>query len=83
MGSMSIGHKGMLLGAKVLASTAVDLLTDAEQLKKVKAEFAELSERIPYQAYVPEEIGPELDLFEDEMSKWRPLMEPHYKEPKI
>ncbi|MDR9770675.1 amidohydrolase [Acetomicrobium sp.] len=83
VGSMSIGHKGMLLGAKVLASTAVDLLTDAEQLKKVKAEFAELSERIPYQAYVPEEIGPELDLFEDEMSKWRPLMEPHYKEPKI
>ncbi len=83
VGSTSIGHKGMLIGAKVLTSTAVDLIADPEQLKKVKDEFGELSERIPYQPYVPKEVGPELDMFEGEMAKWRPLMEPHYVEPKL
>ena len=31
----------MLFAAKVLAATAVDLLTDAELLEKAKAEFSE------------------------------------------
>ena len=73
----------MLIGVKVLTSTAVDLIADPEQLKKVKDEFGELSERIPYQPYVSKEVGPELDMFDGEMAKWRPLMEPHYVEPKL
>lgn len=40
-GGMSIGHKGMMLAARVLAETARDLYTDAELVARVKAEFEE------------------------------------------
>ena len=40
-GRSGLAHKGMICAAKVLASTAVDLLTDTELLAEAKAEFAE------------------------------------------
>jgi len=40
-GGMSIGHKGMMLAARVLAETARDLYTDAELVARAKAEFEE------------------------------------------
>ena len=36
---MSIGEKGMLYGAKVLAATAVKLAEDPELVKKAQEEF--------------------------------------------
>ena len=38
-GGMSIGHKGMMLAAKVLATTGVDLLRDPERLAAARSEF--------------------------------------------
>ena len=38
-GGMSIGHKGMMLAAKVLAATAVDLLQDPERLREAREEL--------------------------------------------
>ena len=43
-GKSSMAHKGMLTAAKVLAATAVDLLTTPELLAAAKAEFAEKAE---------------------------------------
>ena len=40
-GGMSIGHKGMMLAAKVLAETARSLYTDADLIARARAEFAE------------------------------------------
>ena len=40
-GGMSIGHKGMILAAKVLAETARSLYTDAELVARARAEFME------------------------------------------
>ena len=40
-GGMSIGEKGMIVAAKTLAVTAVDLLTDDDLLSAAKAEYAE------------------------------------------
>ena len=40
-GGSSIGHKALLLAAKVLACTAVDLLENPELLKKAKDEWKE------------------------------------------
>ncbi len=40
-GGTSIGEKGMVVAAKTLAMTAVDLLTDAELLEAAKAEYRE------------------------------------------
>ena len=38
-GKTAIGHKGLLLAAKVLAGTAFDLMTDPDHLKEARAEF--------------------------------------------
>ena len=43
-GKSAFAHKGMLLAGKVLAATAIDLLTDGELLNQAKAEFSERSE---------------------------------------
>ena len=43
-GKSGLAHKGMLLAGKVLAATAIDLLTDEKLLAAAKAEFAERSE---------------------------------------
>ena len=42
-GKSSLAHKGMLLAAKVLAATAVDLVSDPELLQQAKEEFLERS----------------------------------------
>ena len=43
-GKSSIAHKGMLTAAKVLAATAIDLMTQPELLQEAKKEFLEKSE---------------------------------------
>jgi len=40
-GGMSIGHKGMLLAAQVLALTATDLFLDSDLITRAKAELKE------------------------------------------
>ncbi len=42
-GKSALAHKGMLLAAKVLAATALDLLTDGGLLESARAEFEERS----------------------------------------
>jgi len=43
-GKSGLAHKGMLFAAKVLAATALDLLTDAKLMRDAKEEFAERTE---------------------------------------
>ena len=43
-GKSGLAHKGMLFAAKILAATAIDLLTDEALLEKAKSEFAERAE---------------------------------------
>lgn len=43
-----IGYKGMLVAAKVLAATSLDLLTDAKAVQTAKDEFAERTKGTPY-----------------------------------
>ena len=50
---MSIGHKGLLLAAKTLAATAVDLYEDPAALQAVRAEFEKKKGSTVFQAYVP------------------------------
>ena len=40
-GGTSIGHKGMVVAAKTLAATALDLFTNEELINKAKIEFDE------------------------------------------
>lgn len=53
-GGMSIGHKGMVLAAKSLAMTMVDLFENEQLRKDVRAEFEQRRGGHVYKAYIPE-----------------------------
>jgi aminobenzoyl-glutamate utilization protein B len=50
----SIGHKGMLLAAKALAATAIDLMADPEILPAMRAELEQRREGKTWKPWVPE-----------------------------
>ena len=50
----SIGHKGLVYAAKVLAATTVDLFEDAKLLQAVQAEFREKTKGVVYKPFIPE-----------------------------
>jgi aminobenzoyl-glutamate utilization protein B len=53
-GGTSIGHKGMLLAARTLAATMVDLYEQPATLEAVQAEFKAKRGDTRYQPYVPD-----------------------------
>jgi aminobenzoyl-glutamate utilization protein B len=53
-GGMSIGHKGLVLAAKTLATTAVDLLADSAAREAVQAEFRASTKDFVYRPYAPD-----------------------------
>jgi len=73
--------KGMNAGAKAIAASAIDLLTRPEELKKLRDEFEIYSKSHPYKSFLPDGAIPPLDLNEERMNKYRPLMEKNYTNP--
>jgi aminobenzoyl-glutamate utilization protein B len=57
-GGMSIGHKGMLLAAKVLADSAATLMSDATTLARARAEFSERTKDFQYWALLGDRAPP-------------------------
>jgi aminobenzoyl-glutamate utilization protein B len=53
-GGTSIGHKGMVLAAKTLAATMVDLLDDPAALAAVRAEFEAKTKGFAYRPFIPD-----------------------------
>jgi aminobenzoyl-glutamate utilization protein B len=53
-GGMSIGHKGLIVAAKTLAATMVDLYQDPKALRDVRAEFERRRGDVVFKAYLPE-----------------------------
>ncbi len=51
-GGMSIGHKGMMLAAKTLAASAVDLFEDAAARQRIAAEFVKKKGAVAYRGYI-------------------------------
>ncbi|MDP4223089.1 MAG: amidohydrolase [Bacteroidota bacterium] len=58
----SAAWKGLNAGAKVIACTALDLLTKSKVLEAIKAEFAEYSKDHPFRSFLPGGTKPPLDL---------------------
>lgn len=52
-GGMSIGHKGLIVAAKVLAATMVDLYEKPAALREVRAEFEKKRGDVVFAAYLP------------------------------
>ena len=77
----SIAHKGLTAGAKVLAFSAFDLLTDPKVLIEIRKEFAELTVKRPYKTFLPDGAQPPLGFYTDLMGKYRDAMEKFYINP--
>jgi aminobenzoyl-glutamate utilization protein B len=71
----STAWKGLNAGAKAMAASAIDLMTEPEELKKLRDEFEAYSAEHPYKSFLPEDAQPPLDLNRELMEKWRRLME--------
>lgn len=76
----STAWKGLNAGAKAMAASAIDLLTKPEELKKLRVEFEAFIKENPYKPFLPADAVVPLDLNEELMKKWRPLMEKLYLE---
>jgi len=51
---MGIGHKGMLMAAKVLALTAIEFMNNPELVEKARKEFEEMIKTNTYKSPFPE-----------------------------
>jgi aminobenzoyl-glutamate utilization protein B len=60
---MSIGHKGMLKAAEVLAEAGFELMTQPEILKAAKREFDERREGRAYKSAMPPDQKPAFHQF--------------------
>jgi aminobenzoyl-glutamate utilization protein B len=76
----SSAWKGLHAGAKAMATTAIDLLTRPDELQKIRREFEDYSKKHPYKSFLPEDAQPPLDINEELMNKYRPLMEKYYSD---
>jgi aminobenzoyl-glutamate utilization protein B len=76
-----IAHKGIVAGAKALAGTMVDLLTDPKNLAAVRADFAKDTANVTWRSLVPPGTKPPTFLNAELAAKWKPLLEQHYYDP--
>ncbi len=74
----STAWKGANAGAKAMAATAIDLLTDPEALKTVRKEFDAYSKTHPYKSFLPADAKPPLEFYDKLMNQYRPMMEAFY-----
>ena len=59
-GKMSIGHKGMLHAAKIMALAAQDCLLDPQHISNARSEHGQAVKNSPYHCPLPAEIHPPL-----------------------
>jgi len=52
----SIGHKGMMHAAKIMALVGIDLYSDPVHLERARREFAERTSGIPYRSLLPDAL---------------------------
>ncbi len=67
----SAAWKGLNTGAKVMAGTALDLLTKPQLLQQVRDEFTAYSKEHPYKSFLPEGTKPPVEFNKELMDKFR------------
>lgn len=77
-----IAHKGVVAGAKVVATTMLDLLTRPELLTAAKAYFAEQIARQPYAPIISATDRPAIELNAETMAKYRSELRKFHYDPK-
>jgi aminobenzoyl-glutamate utilization protein B len=77
-----IAHKGSTAGAKVQATTALDVLLDPDLVKRAWDYFRDVQTRnTKYTPFPGAEDQPSIDLNHDRMEKWLPELRKHYFNP--
>ena len=61
---VGLGHKSLIFAAKVMAATAIDLLTDEDLLKRAKEEHKRRLSGKKYRCPIPPDAKPPLDIWE-------------------
>jgi len=61
---VGLGHKSLIFAAKVMAATAIDLMTNEDLLKKAKDEHKQRIRGRKYKPPIPSEMKPPLDAWE-------------------
>ena len=74
----TIAHKGSVAGAKTLAGTVVDLLSNPALVKRAKETFAEEIGDVVYMPLIPADQKPPVDLNREMMEAFRKPMSEHY-----
>jgi aminobenzoyl-glutamate utilization protein B len=75
----TIGEKAMVVAAKVLAASGVELLTSPQVIEKAKRELSQRLAGRRYKSLIPEGVNPPIDINRKTMEKYRELMEKHYE----
>ena len=81
--TMSIAHKGAVVGAKVIAASVLDLLTSPELRAAAKKQFDDDTKETKYFSLLPEGAKPPVDLNKDIMDKYRAAMRKFYLNKKV
>jgi aminobenzoyl-glutamate utilization protein B len=74
----TMAHKGMVAGAKVMAASVLDLLTDPELVKKARTQFEQDTKDTKYFSLLPPDAKPPTYLNKEMMDKFRPEMAKFY-----
>src|SRR6185295_5760611 len=74
----SIGHKGAVAGAKVLAASVIDFLTDPQLVEEAKTTFRKETAGFEYKSYLPPGQKPPIHLNAETMERYRPLLQKLY-----
>ncbi|MCC7415525.1 MAG: amidohydrolase [Acidobacteria bacterium] len=76
-----VAHKGIVVGAKALAGTLVDLFAVPSNLQAIKADFARQMEGVTWKSVVPAGATPPTYLNTELMEKYRPQLQKYYYDP--
>jgi aminobenzoyl-glutamate utilization protein B len=76
-----IAHKAIVVGAKALAGTLIDLFAVPGTLETVKADFAKQMEGVTWQSIVPPGAEPPTHLNLELMARYRALIQKHHYDP--
>jgi aminobenzoyl-glutamate utilization protein B len=70
-----IAHKGCTTGAKVVATTVIDLLTDPSILEAAWDYFNEQTAEVKWESLVPDGVDPMVEIYQNKMDLYRPELE--------
>ncbi len=76
-----VAHKGIVVGAKAVAGTLIDLFTNPRQVQIVKDDFATQIKGVTWKPLLPPGSEPPVYMNGAQMAKWAPLLAPHYYDP--